>query len=664
MLGNMITLEAGTIVSFKNTGNTGVLTDILDDAFVIRLDGGGQEFLSRECFIEAYRGGSITLKAKHEAIKSSSHKHPSDKFLACQAHYGKYFDAIEQTPEGSRFSKSNLQKIVNDFRNPEKGVPADYLINSYSSLRRKYKKWDESDRDFGVFIKGSRAPKKSKFSAEVLDLIEEIIYDFYLSAESPSTSEAYARLEEEYDKQKIEGKLPSRSWFYESISALNIYEVTLARKGRRAAKKLADRTKNIIHADYPLQHVEVDAVHINIGIVAEDRETYKGTLIVYFAIDRFTRCILGYETSIKTKKMGEATQSVLRLIDHIVLPKPFLSHVDNQWIQGGKFHYFINDAGLAFYNQLVSIKLMKVGPHVQVITPTGRPKRKPFIERFNRTFREQLACKLPGYLPSRAIADDYDFILKKVGLFTESEIRKIIEKFICDYYHQNPHRGLEGMTPAQAWQKSANKALQVPSNMSEFTDLVGHAQRGVIQGRNGIQTNAGLFYNNPELMSWYLELTPNISSAKNPQVHLIADPNDVSYIHVINPVTLDKISVPCTNARIAPKTSLNTWKQMKQVNKGIKTKRIKRDDPLIKPGSDRYKEKTKRNKPSRNLPAPTDVGSIISEEFESMLEQRNQALPVTSQAPHVSKSSKFISDNGEELSIDFDSIPDLEALKK
>ncbi|NTW70586.1 MAG: transposase [Chlorobiaceae bacterium] len=73
---------------------------------------------------------------------------------------------------------------------------------------------------------------------------------------------------------------------------------------------------------------------------------------------------------------------------------------------------------------------------------TGKPKQNSFIERFNRTYRDE--------------------VLKVYVFKFLSEVREITENWMVEHNEEYPHESLENQTPAEylaAHQKMENSIL-------------------------------------------------------------------------------------------------------------------------------------------------------------------------------------------------------------
>ena len=91
--------------------------------------------------------------------------------------------------------------------------------------------------------------------------------------------------------------------------------------------------------------------------------------------------------------------------------------------------------------KLVSVRLAgwaeQHGAELEFIQP-GKPTQNSYIERFNRTFRDEV---LNFYVFSRL-----------------SEVREIVENWIVEYNEQRPHQSLGNLTPEEFARKHAENS--------------------------------------------------------------------------------------------------------------------------------------------------------------------------------------------------------------
>ncbi|MBN0989365.1 DDE-type integrase/transposase/recombinase [Amphritea pacifica] len=642
-------LETGTRFSWNGQDGEIYLADA--NVYLVKFENNRFESFEPRTFYDAYVSGAIRLidKRKSPIIYQPITTDSQAQELNRLSTYLVRLDR-EEFPN-SKKSRIDVIKIVGDMLGETKEQRFKEM-----TLYRRYQKWIKAGRNILVFAENHRKRRESKFSQEVLDLIEEVIHDEYLKKDGPSPHACYHILQRHYEQRELPGKCIQKSRFYELINEQDKLEVTLARKGREAARKMAQYTEEMIFAEFPLQYIEIDAVHINIGVLCEETDQYLGTLIVYVAIDRFTRCVIGYSTSIKGKGRGERADAVIACIKHSALPKADVEHTDNSWNCFGVPYYVICDAGSAFNNADVAAFIGQMGAS-RVITKTKNPKKKPFIERFFRTFREQLAKRMPGYVGKRMDGDEIEITVAKSACMHLSEIHQAIDKYIVDFYQQSGHKGLDMQSPAKVWDdfESENGPRRLPANMAQMDTFIGTGFNGKIQAGNGIQKN-NLMYNSKELRDLYFELKNSQKSQNSPGVRCSYNRQDISQIAVTNPRTMQMFLVPCTNKRIKPGTSLEKYQASKASDKPKAAKTYMSANELVfEKAKQRQKERTRKNnrqKDSNLEPAQHQT----SEYLEQMLHNGKGRFAEAVSAEPASQPEPYTDDD----SIEFDNLPDVD----
>jgi len=96
------------------------------------------------------------------------------------------------------------------------------------------------------------------------------------------------------------------------------------------------------------------------------------------------------------------------------------------------------DNGPEFLGEIFTAWAKEAGMAIQYIQP-GKPNQKAYIERFNRTYREE-------------VLDQY--------LFTSLDhVREATYWWMIDYNEERPHDSLGDMTPMEARQQSAGNSI-------------------------------------------------------------------------------------------------------------------------------------------------------------------------------------------------------------
>lgn len=321
----------------------------------------------------------------------------------------------------------------------------------------------------------------------------------------------------------------SRSTFYELVSQLCPYETAVAREGRSEANNKFRYTKGNIIVERPLQRVQIDAVHLNI-LLTDENGNKMGMPVVYFAICVFTRAIIGYVITI-AKKRSEDLFSAMELIKSSINCKSKPEHTHNQWQMFGKIESVQADSGIFVSTQFkLFLEHMEI-EHIQ--TPPKKPWKNAMVERVFRTLRESCCALIPSYVGKSSETKDSS-VIKMLALVTNNEFQEILESFIIDIYHQKSHRGLNGQSPAQVWDKYQSLVnLPTPDYIKTLDTFRGIKSARKIQEHKGIQKNK-VFYNNQALQSYYHSLKSKDRKNKTTFYYSEAD---ISKISVVNELT-------------------------------------------------------------------------------------------------------------------------------
>ncbi len=427
---------------------------------------------------------------------------------------------------------------------------------SGTTLRRKYKVYVEQELDIAAVIKmpiKARAPRLDK---SVIKITEKCIYDLYLQRNGLKASQVLKTIISECANAGLSDKCISSSQFYNMIKKLDPLEVIRCRQGHDAARRLARESGGKYVLDFPLQRVEIDAVHTKVGLLCDGTLKFIGVPIIYIAIDTYTRCIIAYVISYG-ESPSELSSAVTELIKKCVSPKSKSPKAMNDWPLTGIPYAIFGDAGSAFVAKEVTLLMAQLNTHY-ITTETKSPWKKPFVESFNRTIRGQFCDSMPGYMRHDE-EKNYDQTIQNMATVTITEFIDALDVFILDHYHQNPHSGLYGDTPANYCEKALeNFAPKMIQDMSMLKVIKGSEDEGAIQPSKGIQKN-GVFYSSPQLQKLGRELATTKKS-RSPKVTYFYDKNDISEITVINDLDATMFQVSAKNQNVRGGMSLKEFK--------------------------------------------------------------------------------------------------------
>jgi len=433
-------------------------------------------------------------------------------------------------------------------------------------LYRWHKKWVKVGKDINTFL-NQKQPRTRPVTDAQMDFAMHIIDNYFLIPHGGNRSELYRTFKVEYEKDSHRQRfglteMPmSKTALDNILDTLDPYEVAAAQKGLAAARTMFRDSNEKIITFFPGERVEIDAVHLNLGIADEETGEYLGKIILFLAIDVHTRYILGYSI-VYGLSPAESSEGAVNLMRHAVTPKLTNGNYQSDWHCIGTPHCFHADNGPAFIaeNTLRFCAMLNADLHR---SESRKSQRRPFIERFNRTLRGQLMTKIPGYLGKRLDDKDFNKTIEQAAVITLQEFTRYLEEYIVDIYHQNQHKGLDGLSPAQKLEQCRHDFMPRPvPNLATLNALVGTVEKRTIQATHGVQIQ-NLCYHSTELKELRFALMKNRKTAKKVEVEFIFNRNDISSVTVLVHGGLETIIVPARDKTIEPSTSLAQYKAMK-----------------------------------------------------------------------------------------------------
>jgi transposase InsO family protein len=412
----------------------------------------------------------------------------------------------------------------------------DHSPPSISHLHKIYRRWVAADKNMVQALFGKKRMRNHSIPSEVFDLMDEAIKKEYLEGSRPTMHKAYGKFTIIYRTRGYIAPCPSLSTFERRIKELDRLEVIKSRYGKSAARNEARSTNSKIEVNRILQRVELDTAHFNLGL-KNDLGEFIGTPSIYFVIDVHSRIVLGY--AIHVGKQSETSACVIHALRYAISSKndplypyygvPLLVVID----QG--VAYIAEDTVRFFNNLKIEI----------ICTGTKMGWGKPMVERFIGTVRTGFFQGFKGYLGKRDKSIYSDSTIKSAAKHTLGEFRKAFSAFIIQYHNQ-PHAGLNGRTPAEVWKESARKYPPIS------VDEIGHDQllRGLREERQlkhvqGVTCDYQVF-NSDELQAIYHRNQKNQKPGRKDKVKVTVyrDPLDASAISVVDPLTNRLLEVP------------------------------------------------------------------------------------------------------------------------
>jgi putative transposase len=174
-----------------------------------------------------------------------------------------------------------------------------------------------------------------------------------------------------------------------------------------------------------------------------------------------------------------------------------------------------------------------------------KPWWKPHIERLMRTLNHGFVHSLAG-TTFGSVLQKGDYDSKGLAIVDFNDFTAALHKWICDFYHCRPHRGLGGRCPLQVWEEGA--ALYPPSlpRSKEALDAVIGLRANRVIGRMGIEFEH-LFFNSEPLQL----LRQRMPLGETCNIEIVLDEDDLEFLYVFDPANREPIRVPCLDAEYA-----------------------------------------------------------------------------------------------------------------
>lgn len=448
------------------------------------------------------------------------------------------------------------------------------------SVYRWYVVWEEAAKDVRALVSAtaSRGNYERKISKDkekceaVLVIIGDVVDQIYLTPERPSVQDTWdemeVRIKRENDYREQSDKLPTPhiTTLYNIINTIDPYERDLARYGKRYADVKHRTNKLGARPTRPLERVEIDETQLPFMVIDPERQLPIGRPWLIWAIDVFTRLIIGFYLSFTKPSYVEFMQCLL----HSVKPKDYVREkypkVINDWLPYGLWECVFTDNAKIYYSGGFKEALSHLGGRVDY-SRRFMASDKPFVERSFGTFARRLLRKYPGTTFSN-IFEKADYDPKKHALVPMDVLQEIAHIWIIDIYSRSYHRGLKDV-PARVWETSIKKfPPTLPYDVHELEILLGYiAWRKV----GPTIEMFGLLYGCEVLAVVRQQL-------KGEKAKIKFNPEDISLIWVYDHKNGVYIPVPALDQDYTRRLSLWAHNIIKEYAKRIAKGYVNRDD--------------------------------------------------------------------------------------
>ena len=326
----------------------------------------------------------------------------------------------------------------------------------------------------------------------MIDEVRKLIIFFYLDLPAAGPRALWKEVCEECKRRK----LPEPSYSLIKLHLASLPEEIKYLRGRDRGLRQWDKAGRPVirfeNAFYANERWQIDDCHLPVWARHKVKGEWKPCRVYLTdSIDNFSRSIPGF---ILSSRVPDAWSAKL-LLRKAILPKE-----NAQWANKGIPSVIESDNGKNF----TSKELVTAAGYLQIrldFGPPHYPNIRGKLERFHRTLNEGCLKSLPSHMD--AIGTTYGAAEKQLDrLPTVGQMRKIIEKWIVEEYHQRVHSRTQ-QKPAERWEETVR--LRMPES-DDALNLLLHHKGSCAISNTGIRCTyegVGHTYWSPELTHFW-----------------------------------------------------------------------------------------------------------------------------------------------------------------
>lgn len=254
-------------------------------------------------------------------------------------------------------------------------------------------------------------------------------------------------------------RMPSRSAVYRGIRTLDPYETYLQREGVQAANRKFRISEFGVSALRPMERIEIDEWEVDLITLladanllhqlspAETRAIERVRRCIHVAIDCATRCVVGLSLCATPN-----AESAIRALESVTVDKTSIGlalGANCGWSMSGRPERIVTDQGAAFVSDQFKTLVSGLWSILEN-PPAGQPALRARIERLFGTFARHFVACFRGRTFSNPVARG-DYAAEDEACLTDRDLLEALVTYIVDVYHNRPHEGLFGETPANCW---------------------------------------------------------------------------------------------------------------------------------------------------------------------------------------------------------------------
>ena len=489
---------------------------LTQDDFRSKIDSGEL----RPAYAITHENNELTASQKKELKK----REPYITELATLVHDG-YKPTVDETID-------KLKQIVHD----------KYHIGTEKHGNSTIARWWKQYREAEFNLKKSIAPRKSQ-PKRTNTATENFLNRFFTDTWVKGNIENIVRGYSSYSKAALKAQTQndaieqvSERTFSRRIEGLNAFNIILNSGNYSEVKKALRTLSKKIKTTHVLERVEMDRMSLNLALIDEEGKP-TGNVSIYIAIDCHSRYPLSVTFELGT---SEDTEGVVRSFKRI-----FESTSDQLNACGIPFKIIV-DNGSGYKAEQFKQITQRLGCEL-IKAPSNEPWRKPFVESFNNTLREEffkggefklpdgtITIGLPGYKDKRThktSKPSSEETIKKAASLPVEEFASLLHDYLVHYVNSK-HSSLNNKTPQQVWNESVALKPLIPVNKELLSAACHYIEHNPSLSQRGtVQVNKQVFADD-RIKQCYLD-AKTLDKNQDMTVTVKSDPDDGRWVTVI-----------------------------------------------------------------------------------------------------------------------------------
>ncbi|WDZ79135.1 Mu transposase C-terminal domain-containing protein (plasmid) [Ensifer adhaerens] len=371
------------------------------------------------------------------------------------------------------------------------------------TLRRWLREYEDAGYDPIVFVEKYPNTKPSPLDAQVQQILSTYAR-MYASDTQPQMNALYDNMvgaieAENTRRSSLDMKslsVPCLRTFQNRVNALPQSYIDLGRLGPEAAARKHAIVQRGVEAVRPLERVETDEWQVDSHVLQAHSEFWKKLppklkkqvkrirLWATAIIDVASKCIV----ALRVHREPPSMKSAIMALELVTRDKTDIARrigCRTPWDMCGTPETVAADSATWYTSAAFRVVVNDLGSTL-FLPPAGKPAMRGTIERAFRTF----GSKALQYFSGRtwgSIEKKGDYDSEAQASLTVDLTSEVLTRFVVDVYHNEPHAGLGGETPRNAWARlNAEHGVLPPPTGDRRRHIFGiNSTRKV--GREGIR---------------------------------------------------------------------------------------------------------------------------------------------------------------------------------